>query len=166
MSKNQHSHVVEESLQEIHETKNEVMNIEEKSKNESGLTQRQSSKNEEEVDEKEIEEVDEDEVDEEEEEVYFLVMYLRLDSSSFRKDVECPICLGIIQNTVTAMKCLHRFCRECIHKSIRLGKKECPTCRVHCPSKRSMRDDPSFDAIIEVLYPNIDKSEKEVRYTY
>ncbi|KAG8086004.1 hypothetical protein GUJ93_ZPchr0010g8788 [Zizania palustris] len=38
-----------------------------------------------------------------------------------RKEVQCPICLGIIRKTRTVMECLHRFCRDCIDKSMRLG---------------------------------------------
>ncbi|KDP20993.1 hypothetical protein JCGZ_21464 [Jatropha curcas] len=59
------------------------------------------------------------------------------------------------------MECLHRFCRECIDKSMRLGNNECPACRTHCASRRSLRDDPNYDALIAVLYPDIDKYEKE-----
>ncbi|XVE49963.1 hypothetical protein DITRI_Ditri01bG0123700 [Diplodiscus trichospermus] len=78
-----------------------------------------------------------------------------------RKDVQCPICLGIIKKTRTVMECLHRFCRECIDKSMRLGNNECPACRTHCASRRSLRDDPKYDALIEALYPDIDKYEEE-----
>ncbi|GAU27132.1 hypothetical protein TSUD_104410 [Trifolium subterraneum] len=59
------------------------------------------------------------------------------------------------------MECLHRFCRECIDKSMRLGNNECPACRTHCASRRSLRDDPNYDALIAVLYPNIEKYEEE-----
>uniref|UniRef100_A0A0R0H4F0 RING-type domain-containing protein n=3 Tax=Glycine subgen. Soja TaxID=1462606 RepID=A0A0R0H4F0_SOYBN len=59
------------------------------------------------------------------------------------------------------MECLHRFCRECIDKSMRLGNNECPACRTHCASRRSLRDDPNYDALIAALYPNIEKYEIE-----
>ncbi|XP_022878111.1 putative E3 ubiquitin-protein ligase RING1a [Olea europaea var. sylvestris] len=59
------------------------------------------------------------------------------------------------------MECLHRFCRECIDKSMRLGNNECPACRTHCASRRSLRDDPNYDALIAALYPDIDKFEEE-----
>lgn len=59
------------------------------------------------------------------------------------------------------MECLHRFCRECIDKSMRLGNNECPACRTHCASRRSLRDDPNYDALIATLYPDIDKYEEE-----
>ncbi|OIV92229.1 hypothetical protein TanjilG_31148 [Lupinus angustifolius] len=59
------------------------------------------------------------------------------------------------------MECLHRFCRECIDKSMRLGNNECPACRTHCASRRSLRDDPNFDTLIAALYPDIDKYEEE-----
>ncbi|KAE8727381.1 putative E3 ubiquitin-protein ligase RING1a [Hibiscus syriacus] len=78
-----------------------------------------------------------------------------------RKDVQCPICLGIIKKTRTVMECLHRFCRECIDKSMRLGNNECPACRTHCASRRSLRDDPNYDALIAALYQDIDKYEEE-----
>ncbi|XP_027347402.1 putative E3 ubiquitin-protein ligase RING1a isoform X2 [Abrus precatorius] len=81
--------------------------------------------------------------------------------SDIRKEVQCPICLGIIRKTRTVMECLHRFCRECIDKSMRLGNNECPACRTHCASRRSLRDDPNYDALIAALYPNIDKYEEE-----
>ncbi|GMP74610.1 hypothetical protein CsSME_00031989 [Camellia sinensis var. sinensis] len=97
--------------------------------------------------------------------------------SEIRKEVQCPICLGIIRKTRTVMECLHRFCRKCIDKSMRLGtciffsyklicglqcrNNECPACRAHCASRRSLRDDPNYDALIAVLYPDIDKYEEQ-----
>nr|GMD91902.1 putative E3 ubiquitin-protein ligase RING1a isoform X1 [Ipomoea batatas] len=38
---------------------------------------------------------------------------------------------------------------------------ECPACRTHCASRRSLRDDPNYDALIAILYPDIDKYEEE-----
>lgn len=81
--------------------------------------------------------------------------------AEIRKEVQCPICLGIIRKTRTVMECLHRFCRDCIDKSMRLGNNECPSCRTHCASRRSLRDDPNYDALIAALYPDIDKYEEE-----
>jgi len=74
-------------------------------------------------------------------------------------ELTCPVCLGILHNTMTVMECLHRFCAECISKSLRLGKKECPTCRVKCSSRRHLRPDPNFDAIINQIYPNLEEYE-------
>ncbi|KAG6419170.1 hypothetical protein SASPL_121382 [Salvia splendens] len=48
-----------------------------------------------------------------------------------------------------------------IDKSMRLGNNECPACRTHCASRRSLRDDPNYDALIATLYPDIDKYEEE-----
>eukprot|EP00850_Spirogloea_muscicola_P014182 SM000100S09409 [mRNA] locus=s100:206714:209770:+ [translate_table: standard] len=59
------------------------------------------------------------------------------------------------------MECLHRFCRECIDKAMRLGNNECPACRAHCASRRSLRDDPNFDALVAALYPDVDQYEEE-----
>ncbi|KAF8104422.1 hypothetical protein N665_0172s0053 [Sinapis alba] len=87
--------------------------------------------------------------------------FMEIDLGEIRKDVQCPICLGIIKKTRTVMECLHRFCRECIDKSMRLGNNECPACRKHCASRRSLRDDPKFDALIAALFTNIDSYEEE-----
>ena len=46
------------------------------------------------------------------------------------------------------MECLHRFCGECINKCIRLGMKECPSCRKSIPSRRSLRRDIKFDQFV------------------
>ncbi|CAJ1956609.1 unnamed protein product [Sphenostylis stenocarpa] len=87
--------------------------------------------------------------------------FVYVELQEIRKDVQCPICLGIIKKTRTVMECLHRFCRECIDKSMRLGNNECPACRTHCASRRSLRDDPNYDALIAALYPDIEKYEEE-----
>ncbi|ESQ36558.1 hypothetical protein EUTSA_v10007494mg [Eutrema salsugineum] len=87
--------------------------------------------------------------------------YMDIELGDIRRDVQCPICLGIIKKTRTVMECLHRFCRECIDKSMRLGNNECPACRKHCASRRSLRDDPKFDAFIAALFKNIDRFEEE-----
>ncbi|KAL0353064.1 UNVERIFIED_CONTAM: putative E3 ubiquitin-protein ligase RING1a [Sesamum angustifolium] len=42
-----------------------------------------------------------------------------------------------------------------------LRNNECPACRTHCASRRSLRDDPNYDALIAALYPDIDKYEEE-----
>ncbi|XP_052207682.1 putative E3 ubiquitin-protein ligase RING1a [Diospyros lotus] len=87
--------------------------------------------------------------------------WILVELPALRTYVQCPICLGIIKKTRTVMECLHRFCRECIDKSMRLGNNECPACRTHCASRRSLRDDPRFDSLIEILYEDIEKYEEE-----
>ncbi|KAK9267370.1 hypothetical protein L1049_009795 [Liquidambar formosana] len=91
----------------------------------------------------------------------FVCRFVIVRLAEIRKEVQCPICLGIIRKTRTVMECLHRFCRECIDKSMRLGNNECPACRTHCASRRSLRDDPNYDALISAIYPDIDKYEEE-----
>jgi hypothetical protein len=53
-----------------------------------------------------------------------------LDLKSLNQDFTCPICLGILKETMTTMDCMHRFCSECIITCLRMSNKECPTCRV------------------------------------
>ena len=64
-----------------------------------------------------------------------------------------PVCLPSSQ-------CLHRFCSECIQKCLRVGRKECPSCRIHVPSRRSLRYDTNFDALINKIYPNLEEYEE------
>lgn len=73
-------------------------------------------------------------------------------------ELTCPICLGVIRNTMVVMDCLHRFCGECITKCLR--NKECPSCRIHIPSKRSLRRDKNFDALIRKIYPDLAEFER------
>ncbi|XP_062504194.1 E3 ubiquitin-protein ligase RING2-like [Corticium candelabrum] len=71
-----------------------------------------------------------------------------------RSELMCPICLDVLKHTMTTKECLHRFCQECIITALRSGNKECPTCRKKLVSKRSLRPDPNFDALIAKLYPS------------
>ena len=72
----------------------------------------------------------------------------------------CPICLGIQHDPVVVQTCLHRFCSECIEKCLRLGRKECPSCRIHVPSRRSLRHDANFNALIQKIHPNLSDYEE------
>nr|4R8P_L Chain L, E3 ubiquitin-protein ligase RING2, Ubiquitin-conjugating enzyme E2 D3 [Homo sapiens]4R8P_N Chain N, E3 ubiquitin-protein ligase RING2, Ubiquitin-conjugating enzyme E2 D3 [Homo sapiens] len=73
---------------------------------------------------------------------------------SLHSELMCPICLDMLKNTMTTKECLHRFCADCIITALRSGNKECPTCRKKLVSKRSLRPDPNFDALISKIYPS------------
>mmetsp|Transcript_28541 Transcript_28541/g.60498 ORF Transcript_28541/g.60498 Transcript_28541/m.60498 type:complete len:302 (-) Transcript_28541:883-1788(-) len=75
-------------------------------------------------------------------------------------EFHCPVCLGYVKNTRIVKECLHRFCNECIEKCLRIGKKECPQCRIHIPSRRSLRPDTNFDELIKSIYGDVEKLEK------
>ena len=64
---------------------------------------------------------------------------IRVSVKQLSSEFHCPVCLGYFTKPVTVMECLHRFCSECIEKCLRIGKKECPSCRIHIPSRRSLR---------------------------
>lgn len=85
---------------------------------------------------------------------------IRMPLKALNAEFQCPICLGYMKKCAIVMECLHRFCGECVQKCLRLGKKECPTCRIHIPSRRSLRPDPNFDKLIQKIYGNIDALEK------
>lgn len=78
---------------------------------------------------------------------------------SLHSELMCPICLDMLKITYTTKECLHRFCQECIITALRSGNKECPTCRKKLVSKRSLRPDPNFDALISKIYPSRDEYE-------
>lgn len=69
---------------------------------------------------------------------------------SLYREIVCPICLDILNQTRAAPDCLHRFCKKCVEKAV---KKECPVCRKKLPSQiRSFREDPKFDQLIAKIY--------------
>ena len=74
-------------------------------------------------------------------------------------ELTCIICLGIIRSATAVADCLHRFCAQCINQSLRHHKKQCPQCRVACPSHRNLRKDDMFDHIIGSIYPDLEKAE-------
>ena len=76
-------------------------------------------------------------------------------------ELTCPICLGLLHAPVVIRSCLHRFCSECIEKCLRIGRKECPSCRIHVPSRRSLRRDDALDALISKIYPNLEEYEEQ-----
>lgn len=71
---------------------------------------------------------------------------------SLHRELMCPICLEILDQTMTTRECLHRFCSVCINKALRSGNKECPTCRKKLTSRRCLRADPNFDQLIKKIY--------------
>nr|6WI7_A Chain A, E3 ubiquitin-protein ligase RING2, Polycomb complex protein BMI-1 chimera [Homo sapiens]6WI8_A Chain A, E3 ubiquitin-protein ligase RING2,Polycomb complex protein BMI-1 chimera [Homo sapiens]6WI8_B Chain B, E3 ubiquitin-protein ligase RING2,Polycomb complex protein BMI-1 chimera [Homo sapiens] len=77
---------------------------------------------------------------------------------SLHSELMCPICLDMLKNTMTTKECLHRFCADCIITALRSGNKECPTCRKKLVSKRSLRPDPNFDALISKIYPSMHRT--------
>ncbi|CAK6443050.1 unnamed protein product [Pipistrellus nathusii] len=78
---------------------------------------------------------------------------------SLHSELMCPICLDMLKNTMTTKECLYRFCADCIITALRSGNKECPTCWKKLVSKRSLRPDLNFDALIGKIYPSRDEYE-------
>ena len=75
--------------------------------------------------------------------------------------LSCPVCLGLLRQP-TSTECLHRFCSECIETSLRVGKKECPSCRFPISTRRALRRDHNFEALMLTLFPNGLPEEEEV----
>jgi hypothetical protein len=105
--------------------------------------------------------------------------------ASLTSHLNCPVCLNILRETVLVRDdfcgykknylkkkkliksflqvkaCLHRFCTECINRSLHTGKRECPSCRAKCATKRDLRPDPRFDALVATLLTDITRFESE-----
>ncbi|KAI8910383.1 hypothetical protein EDD86DRAFT_138449 [Gorgonomyces haynaldii] len=61
-----------------------------------------------------------------------------------------------MQRPMVIPECMHRFCHTCIDDALRLGRKECPTCRTKCVSKRSLRPDIKMEKLIRLFYPDLE----------
>lgn len=69
---------------------------------------------------------------------------------SLYREIVCPICLDILNQTRAAPDCLHRFCKKCVEKAV---KKDCPVCKKKLPSQiKSFREDTKFDQLISKIY--------------
>ncbi|XP_009758672.1 putative E3 ubiquitin-protein ligase RING1a isoform X2 [Nicotiana tabacum] len=139
----------------------EEQQVDEQEEEEDEQTQAQDNDDEDEDDQEEINQSSEDDSEGSGTDPEAFDELIAVSRSEIRTNVQCPICLGIIKRTRVVMGCQHRFCRECIDKSMRLGNNECPACRIHCASRRSLRDDPGFDTLIEAIYPDVEKYEEE-----
>ncbi|NXC05401.1 BRCA1 protein, partial [Orthonyx spaldingii] len=76
--------------------------------------------------------------------------------SAMQKNLECPICLDVVQEPVST-KCDHIFCRFCMFKLISKKKKgvvECPLCKTKV-TKRSLKENSRFKQLIEGLLETI-----------
>jgi len=81
--------------------------------------------------------------------------FTRLDlggAETLDKYLSCPVCLSVMDQP-TATECLHRFCSGCIETALRIGKKECPSCRFPIATRRALRRDRNFEALMRTLYP-------------
>ena len=79
---------------------------------------------------------------------------------SLRADVNCAICLNVMDNSAMTLECSHRFCKECIEKSIRLASNDCPTCRGKINTRRSLREDSRLDSLISIVFGNVEALEE------
>ncbi|XP_004365242.2 hypothetical protein CAOG_00371 [Capsaspora owczarzaki ATCC 30864] len=75
--------------------------------------------------------------------------------------LQCPVCLCLIQNAHGNIECLHRFCEECITSAVRMGPKQCPSCRGSLPTRRSLRHDSNLDQLVAAMYGDHEQFEKQ-----
>ncbi|CUV07734.1 unnamed protein product [Cryptosporidium hominis] len=83
-----------------------------------------------------------------------------LGENDLYSDFNCLICFRILQRTMVVKDCLHRFCGECIEKCVRIGLRECPQCRLHIASRRSLRNDSIMDTLTLRLFPEASEFER------
>ncbi len=82
-----------------------------------------------------------------------MLQVTELPLDALNAELLCPVCLCLMREPVVT-ECMHRFCTECIEKSLRLGKKECPSCRAPVPTRRALRRDANMAGLIATLYPD------------
>lgn len=81
--------------------------------------------------------------------------YSKCSIQALSQEFRCVICLDYIRNARIVRECLHRFCEQCIDRALVGRRKECPICRVHIPSRRSLAPDPNFDMLIQSVLGNL-----------
>ena len=56
---------------------------------------------------------------------------MSLTDPSITDELQCPICMEVMQEPVSLRSCQHNFCRECITRVMATGglQIKCPTCR-------------------------------------
>lgn len=84
-----------------------------------------------------------------------------LGENDLYSEFNCLICFRILQRTMVVKDCLHRFCGECIEKCVRIGLRECPQCRLHIASRRSLRNDSIMDTLTLRLFPEASEFERK-----
>ena len=64
--------------------------------------------------------------------------------------LHCAVCLQVLERTVVA-PCMHRFCQECVEKWLRVGRHDCPECKLHTHTRRAFKRDVRIDSLIQNL---------------
>ena len=66
------------------------------------------------------------------------------------QQLRCSVCLGYLDRCVTS-PCVHRFCQGCIEKWLRVGRHDCPECKLPVKTRRSFMRDLRVDGIVSQL---------------
>jgi Zinc finger, C3HC4 type (RING finger) len=68
------------------------------------------------------------------------------DVSAQRAEAKCVLCMDTVRSAVAATACLHRFCEDCIQRSLRIYSKKrhsdphaCCLCRAEIGSEQQLR---------------------------
>jgi len=79
---------------------------------------------------------------------------VKLPKKIIDSDLTCAICMNIMCEAMIISDCLHRFCSDCISQSLRLSKRECPSCRT-AVTRHQLVKDSNFDLIISKMYHDV-----------
>ena len=64
-------------------------------------------------------------------------------------DVLCTICLEKLQTPCILPNCLHRFCKDCLHRSVLKCSSNCPACRKRITNRREgLHEDRPFHRVV------------------
>lgn len=78
--------------------------------------------------------------------VHFVEFEFKMNSKFYLK-YRCGTCLEILKKKKPAISsdCMHRFCKTCFERSVRISKTGCPVCRVPIGTRRKLKDNPLYD---------------------
>mmetsp|Transcript_14987 Transcript_14987/g.20337 ORF Transcript_14987/g.20337 Transcript_14987/m.20337 type:complete len:137 (-) Transcript_14987:1034-1444(-) len=77
------------------------------------------------------------------------------------ENFNCSICMEPVNDPTVIKHCLHFFCKQCVEKSIRHYKKECPLCKLTMKTHRELRSYAKMQRILKILMPLIQASVAE-----
>lgn len=70
--------------------------------------------------------------------------------ADFEAEFKCCVCQQIPNVTSINPDCMHRMCKACFEDALRRHNTECPLCRIKIPTRRTLRQDPSYDLLLKM----------------
>jgi Zinc finger, C3HC4 type (RING finger) len=82
---------------------------------------------------------------------------------SIRPHLTCRLCSGLFREPYTLTKCLHTFCKSCLHLAFANSHYQCPTCELYLGQnlgKCALADRALQNLIDKVLFPEVARQDR------